>query len=343
MLVLNAVTRTTHRHAVLKEITMSVPSGGFVSVLGPTGSGKTSLLRAIMGLDLIDSGEIRFDENLLARPKENIIAPERRGFSLVFEKITLLPFMNAEENIVVGSRPTDESGRTRLEEILSLLRLDSLRERSVQNLSGGEQQLVALARSLFVKPRLLLLDEPFRNIDRPLRDRLIPALMEYLKERGVTVILVTHDRDEAFFFSQKIFLLRDGELVCGDTPYELYNNPKGDWDAQLLGECNLLPIEVAGDLLDFEPSGGHVKWIVVRPEHLEVYPDPPHNVTLKEIRFWGFYKTLEFQIKQDMNIMVKVAVDEEFVKDQGYSLRLKNRTFAKELSSRSGNTGSKKP
>jgi ABC-type Fe3+/spermidine/putrescine transport system ATPase subunit len=335
MLEVNVVTRTSGRSTVLSRISLTVHSGERVSILGPTGSGKTSLLRLIMGLDLMDRGDIRFEQQFLARPGENLVPPEQRGFSLVFEQTVLLPSLNVEENILIGSQPADESAQQRLEEILTLLSLNDLRGRSSLNLSGGERQRIALARSLFVQPRLLLLDEPFHNIDRPSRDRLIPGLKEYLEHRGTTVILVTHDRDQAFCFSQRIFLLRDGELIRADTPEQLYRHPAGDWDARLLGDCNLLPADVAARVLGYKPSRDDVKWILVRPEHLEVCSDPPHNATLQEVRFLGFYRTLAFQIQHDELVLVKVITDEEYVAGRLYQLRLKSEAAAEELTSRS--------
>jgi iron(III) transport system ATP-binding protein len=331
MLELTAIGRTSNGHAVLSGVSLKVSSGELVSILGSTGSGKTSLLRLIIGLDLLSSGEVRFENKLLARAGENLVSPELRGFSLVFEKTTLMPFLNVEDNILLGAGKKDESAKKNLGEISALLRLEDLRRQAVHGLSGGEQQCVALARSILVQPRLLLLDEPFRNIDRPWRDRLIPELKRYLRQRGVSAVLVTHDREEAFSFSQRIFLLCDGRLVRGDTPRELYRHPLGEWDARLLGECNILPMDIASQVLGFEPSRVDVKQVAVRPENIEISLEPPHNATLIETLFFGFYTTLVFQIQKEASISVRILAGKEFVAGSRYRLRLKSGSQIQEL------------
>jgi len=331
MLQIKEVTRAVDQHVVLADLSLELAAGELVSVLGPTGSGKTSLLRLVMGLDLPDLGELSFDGRPLTRGAHNLVPPEQRGFSMVFERTLLLPFLNVEQNILIGARPDQTDTRQRLDGVLALLDLSALRARAVHGLSGGEQQRVALARSLFTAPRLLLLDEPFRNIDRPARSALIAALRDHLRERGAAAILVTHDRDEAFSFSQRIFLLRAGRLVRGDVPEALYRHPASPWDAQLLGECNLFSAEVARALFGYEPRGAGVRQIAVRPEHLEVSAAAPHNATLEEQRFFGFYRSLAFRLQDEEPALVTVLADQRFEVGGSYQLRLKRAELVVEL------------
>lgn len=320
---LTSIGRSSGGRAVLSDVSLKVSNGELVSVLGSTGSGKTSLLRLIMGLDLPDTGEVRFENEVLARAGENVISAELRGFSLVFEKTVLLPFLDVEENILLGSNKKNERAQKDFSEICALLELEDLLPRDVPGLSGGEQQRIAVARSLVVRPKLLLLDEPFRNIDRPWRDRLIPGLKRYLKRRDMAAVLVTHDREEAFSFSERVFLLREGRLVRGGTPLALYREPTAEWDARLLGECNILSAETAAEALGFEPGAGDVKLVAVRPEQIEISSEPPPNATLVEELFFGFYSTLVFQLEGEALISVKAMAGEDLVVGARYRLRLR--------------------
>jgi len=343
MLDLEKISRSVGGYAVLSEISLSLQASERVAILGPTGSGKTSLLRLIMGLDAPDSGELRLDGQPLASARGNLVVPERRGFSLVFDQTLLLPHLDVAANILIGADRDDPRARARLQVLLGLLRLEALRSRSVASLSGGERQRVALARALLVQPRLLLLDEPFRNIDRIARDQLLPALQDHLTTEGIAAILVTHDRAEAFSFGQRILLLRDGRLVRGDSPERLYRHPTSSWDARLLGECNVLSTAIAQQVLGYQPRADDVEQVLIRPEHLEVRAEEPHNATLQESRYFGFYRSLTFRVQDDVPVQVKVLADEEYPLDQPYQLRLKDPALAGELPARSADAARAMP
>ncbi|MDJ0761508.1 MAG: ABC transporter ATP-binding protein [Myxococcota bacterium] len=325
MLELRSIGRTSDKQAVLTDVSLSVSPGELVSILGSTGSGKTSLLRLIMGLDLPNSGEVWFEDKVLARSGENLVPAEQRGFSLVFEKTVLMPFLNVADNILLGILKKDARAKQAFDEICVLLNLKHLLSRAAHSLSGGEQQRVALARSMLINPKLLLLDEPFRNIDKPWRDQLIPDLKHYLRQHGTAAVLVTHDREEAFSFSQRIFLLRQGRLVRGGDPKALYTRPAEEWDAQLLGECNIISLDTAAELWGIDPVQHGVKQVAVRPELIDVSSDHPLNATLVEKRYFGFYTTLVFQIEKESSVLVKVLAEEAFVIGERYRLGLKRK------------------
>lgn len=322
MLALDNVWRSVdQRQVLLKEVSLRLEKGELVSVLGPTGSGKTTLLRLIMGLDTPDRGSITFDDQALSRGSTTLVQAEDRGFSLVFEKTVLLPFMSVEENLKLGCG--DGVNGSQLQEVLDLLQLEPQARSTVEGMSAGEQQRLALARSLLVQPRLLMLDEPFRNIDRQWRDLFIPRFKRYLKQRHITTILVSHDRHEAFAFSDRIFLLQQGQLIRRGTPQQLYRRPLGPWDAQLLGDSNHLPMAVAQQL-GYQPQHPEKTHVLVRPEQLAVETEKTAegtNAELLEQRFAGFYQVLVFQVEQH-RVTAKQLGSEKFLVGESYALKL---------------------
>lgn len=336
MLRLTNIARQTEGGQILAEISMEVGAGEIVSILGPTASGKTSLLRLIMGLDTADSGEIRWGEVLLAEGGRNVVPAHRRDFSLVFQETALLPFLNVERNIRLGAQACAEGAEARLAEVVSLLRLGDLLPRPAARLSGGEQQRVAVARSLMTRPRLLLLDEPFSNLDRPFREELFPAFKAHLEAAGMAAVFVTHDREEAFFFSQRIFLLRAGRLLRAASPLALYRGPADEWEARILGDLNLLTCEQARAVFGYEPNSAATRAVLIRPEQIELVPHPPDHGTLRTgtlqtVAFHGFYQTLGLAPPSGPVIEIKALSDTVYEPGTAYGLRLKAATTVTEL------------
>ena len=223
----------------LAGVSFEVGQGEIVAVLGPSGCGKSTLLAIIAGLEAADRGVVRWNgENLAGIP------PHRRGFGLMFQDYALFPHRNVTENIAYGLRvqkmPPAEIER-RVQEMLELVNLTPLAHRDVHQLSGGEQQRVALARSLAPRPRLLMLDEPIGALDRTLRDRLLEDLRRILAHVRVTVLYVTHDQSEAFAVADRVILMADGRAVQVGTPEAVYRCPRNAWVARFLGMHNLLP------------------------------------------------------------------------------------------------------
>lgn len=216
---------------ILENVSLTVANGEVVGVLGPSGSGKSTLLRAIAGLVEPATGEIRWDGKSVTG-----VPPHRRDFGLMFQGYALFPHMTVAENVGFGLRMTGHKDIEReVEEALSWVGLEGFGPREVDSLSGGEQQRVALARTLAPRPRLVMLDEPLGALDRNLRQKLVIDTRVVLEERKVTGLVVTHDREEAVAMSDRLALMRAGTIVQTGRLDEILTNPADDWVASFLG------------------------------------------------------------------------------------------------------------
>lgn len=210
---------------ILRDASLEVRDGEIVGVLGPSGSGKSTLLRAIAGLVPIDSGDITWDGETITD-----IPTHERNFGLMFQGFALFPHLNVEENIGFGLKMT---GHHRISEevaeALDWVGLPEFQSRQIDGLSGGEKQRVALARTLAPKPQLVMLDEPLGSLDRNLRERLVVDTREILEQRGVTALVVTHDREEAVAMADRLAIMRQGTIVQTGRLEEILQNPADQW------------------------------------------------------------------------------------------------------------------
>lgn len=232
------VSKTYNHTLVLSSVTFDVREREIVALLGPSGCGKSTTLALIAGLEHADSGEILWNEESLRG-----IPPYERGFGLMFQDLALFPHLNVFENVAFGLRQqklNKEMIRHQVKETLALVNLPGYERRDVSTLSGGEQQRVALARSLAPRPRLLMLDEPLASLDRTLKERLVVELREILTKMNQTAIYVTHDQEEAFMIADRVVVMRKGQVEQIGTPQEVYANPQNPFIAQFLGMNNLL-------------------------------------------------------------------------------------------------------
>lgn len=224
---------------VLQDVSFSVDKGEIVCLLGPSGCGKTTLLRVIAGLEISDRGHIAFGSQRL-----DDVPAHRRGFGLMFQDYALFPHKDVASNVAFGMRMRDHRQSqidARVTEMLAWVGLEGYAERSVYDLSGGEQQRVALARSLAPGPDLLMLDEPLGSLDRALREELMNDLRTILRRVGVTVLYVTHDQEEAFSVADRVIIMDRGRIVQQGTPQMVYRRPASPWVARFLGLTNLIP------------------------------------------------------------------------------------------------------
>jgi iron(III) transport system ATP-binding protein len=229
---------------VVEGMDFQVARGDIVSLLGPSGCGKTTALRAIAGFEPVSAGRILIDGQVVSEPGR-ILAPELRHMGMVFQDYALFPHLTVADNIGFGLR--NVSGDARQATIAHLLQatgLQGLGERYPHELSGGQAQRVALARALAPKPLLLLMDEPFSNLDVELRERLSIEVRDILKAEGITGILVTHDQHEAFAVSDKVGVMHQGRVLQWDTPYNLYHEPEHRFVADFIGQGEFLLGEV---------------------------------------------------------------------------------------------------
>ena len=276
---LNALRKTYGPVAALDGVHLAIRRGSRTAIVGPSGSGKTTLLRLIAGFDVPDSGSILLDGRLLADGTAAEPA-YRRGIGVVMQDGALFPHLTIADNIGFGL-PRGESRRQRIVELLDTVGLDrSMLDRKPDQLSGGQQQRVAIARALAIRPRLMLLDEPFSALDTGLRAATRQAVAAMLESAGVTTILVTHDQAEALSFADQVAIMRDGKLVQAGTPEELYRRPVNAATAEFLGQAIILPAKISGGRArcslgeirvegpDFEGEDA----ILLRPEQIQLTP-----------------------------------------------------------------------
>jgi thiamine transport system ATP-binding protein len=218
------------------DVSVDVAAGEVLGILGPSGSGKSTLLRAVAGLERLEAGTVAWHgDDITALPVH------RRGFALMFQDGQLFPHRSVAQNIAYPLRLAGVAGRAeRVAGLLDLVGLGGFGDRRVTELSGGEQQRVALARSLAARPRLLLLDEPLSALDRELRERLAADLRGILVETGTTAVFVTHDQDEAFAVSDRVAVMMDGRLQQTGTPAEVWRHPASTAVARFLGYSTVL-------------------------------------------------------------------------------------------------------
>lgn len=245
VLLLSGIYKSFEEVQVLAGISFGILEGEILAILGPSGCGKSTLLSIIAGIEPPDDGQIFWDGSQI-----NNIPPHRRGFGLMFQDYMLFPHMNVFENVAFGlkmSRMESDAIQIRVIETLELVGLVGFGERDVSSLSGGEQQRVALARSLAPRPGLLMLDEPLGSVDRTLRERLMVDLRRILRQTQQTAIYVTHDQEEAFAIADRVVLMHQGKVEQSGKPEEIYRQPASIFVARFLGMTNLVEGEAVID------------------------------------------------------------------------------------------------
>jgi iron(III) transport system ATP-binding protein len=290
MIRLEGVSKRFGAVRAVEDATMAVTRGEFVALLGPSGCGKTTLLRLVAGFERPDAGRIDVAGRTVAG--STWLPPERRGVAMVFQDYALFPHLTVEENVAFG---LPRAGRARrVAEMLALVGLGALARRYPHELSGGQQQRVALARALAPEPAVVLLDEPWSNIDPLLRGAMRDELAAILRRAEATVVLVTHDREEAFSVADRIALMREGGIEQMGTAEELYYEPASRWSAEFVGATNVVRGRVVGGDVETPvgtlaargTDGSPTVDVLVRPELLQLVPDAagPGEVVAREFR-----------------------------------------------------------
>ncbi len=268
---------TPHANPAVDRVSLRVEAGELLALVGQSGSGKTTLLRLVSGLERPDAGEIRVGDEPVAGA-ETWVPPEKRNIGMVFQDGALFPHLTVEKNIRYGLRHLSKAACAgKIDSLLCLVGLDGFQKRYPHELSGGERQRLAVIRALAPEPKVVLLDEPFSNLDPALRRNLRGDIHRIIKELNTTAIMVTHDTDDALTVGDRVAVFKDGHIEQIGTSTEVYRNPVNGYCARLFGPANLLGNQ----------------WI--RPEQMELLPayaPETHPVVVREIRDAGRHREI---------------------------------------------------
>ena len=267
---------------IIKELDFSVKKGEFVSFIGESGSGKTTFLKCLAGLEKINSGKITLNNKIL-NDKDIFIKPHLRKIGFIFQDYPLFPHLNTLDNIKINLK---ESYYTNIDYFIDLMGLSNLLKRFPHELSGGEQQRVSIARALIREPDLLLMDEPFSNLDFAIKSKIQNEIYKILKKTNTTTILVTHDIKDTFDISDKLLVFKAGIVQQFDNPEEMYCNPANCYCAKMLGELNQIQIED--------------KEFYIRPEKIKIVKDSKYKVKVEKISFVGKEYKIEATLNDDL-------------------------------------------
>ena len=313
----------------VQDISLQVRRDEFLTLLGPSGGGKTTTLRLLAGFEKPSSGSIQIGGNIVA-DGSRFTPPERRKVGMVFQDYALFPHVNVADNIAFGLQGPKKEKARQVDRLLSLVGLAPFAARMPYELSGGQQQRVALARALAPNPDILLLDEPFSNLDTGLRAQVRTDVRRILLETDTTAIFVTHDQQEALSLSDQIAIIFEGKLVQVATPHALYNRPANARVAKFVGDANFLPAEAHGMTADsqlgevklFHPKNGRVQ-LMIRPEALAVgFDDDGKAATVLWREFYGHYQRLGLALADGTELIARTGVDRYFKRGDNVSASL---------------------
>jgi iron(III) transport system ATP-binding protein len=297
------------------QLDLDVEAGATCALLGPSGCGKTTTLRLLAGLEEPDAGSIEIDGEIVSTPQRSLPA-ERRQIGMVFQDYALFPHLDVAGNVGygLGRRPD----RERVAAMLATVGLEGIGRRHPHELSGGQQQRVALARALVAEPKVVLLDEPFSNLDAGLREKVREEAREILHAQGVTTVFVTHDQEEALSVADVVAVVNEGRIEQAGTPEEVYSRPASRWVAGFLGEIEILPGTAAngtiacelGDLPNREGLEGEVE-VLIRPESVAVGTIEPgdrgsgQTATVISRTFYGHDQMLRLELKSGQQVRAR--------------------------------------
>ena len=296
----------------LTNLNFSIENNSIISVLGPSGCGKTTLIRLIAGLEQIQKGEIFLEKSLVANKNLNV-PPEKRPISYVFQDFALFPHMTVLENVsfAAGSKPNKKQ---LIDQVIHLAKVENFLEKYPHSLSGGEQQRVALARSIAVQPKLLLLDEPFSDLDINLKREIIDDTLHLINSLESSAIVVTHNAEEAMFLSDAILVMEKGKLIQIGTPHDIYFKPSNLYVASLFGETNIFQSKVEdntcltplGRIKTSNLSNNQDVDVVVRPEAIKLNLEKspllnPNSGVVVDSKFLGNSAIIHMTVNDEKN------------------------------------------
>ena len=312
LLTVESITKRFADTPVVKDVSFTVYPGEIFALLGPSGCGKTTTLRIIAGFEQADAGTISMAERSLANDSV-YVPPESRGIGFVFQDYALFPHKNVLDNVAFGLRKVPKkTRRERALEVLDMVGMTDLHARLPHHLSGGEQQRVALARSIIARPKLLLLDEPFSSLDPGLRQTTRDEVRALLKSEGISAVLVTHAQEEALSFAERLAVMKDGTVEQIGTPEVVYRQPKTAYVADFLGQTNFVNAYVKDGIAETPFGRVAVEGTItgemllsIRPECLTMMSPDAGNGGMKDGRVVG-------QAFKGHDFTYRVEVDGEF-------------------------------
>ena len=313
------ITKDFDGQVVLKGIDLDIYENEFVTLLGPSGCGKTTLLRILGGFLEPTSGQVIFNGEDIAK-----LPPYKRELNTVFQKYALFPHLNVYDNIAFGlniKKMSKDVIEQKVMKMLKLIGLEGYEKRSVTAMSGGQQQRVAIARALVNEPQVLLLDEPLSALDKNLRKEMQYELKRIQQEVGITFIFVTHDQEEALTMSDKIVVMKDGEIHQVGSPEDIYNEPANKYVASFIGEGNILPAvmledkkvrfdDITFDCVDVGFKENEVVDIIIRPEDIDIVPIEQGKMTgtVESVLFKGVHYEIMVETVPGTHVTVNMHV-----------------------------------
>ncbi len=329
----------------LQDVSLRARSGSLTALLGPSGCGKTTLLRLVAGFDQPDGGTIRINGQSVAS-RDFTLPPEKRRVGMVFQEYALFQHMTVEQNIAFGLRGDQPEKTQRVAEMLALVGLPGYERRMPHELSGGQQQRVALARALAPQPAILLLDEPFSNLDTALRTQVRTEIKSILRTNGTTCIFVTHDQEEALSLADEVAIMLDGHIRQMAPPHQLYHHPVDQAVAAFVGESNFLPGHASGTTAECvlgqvplqQPASGPVE-LLIRPENLRLenlrlethQPAAANGAAQGQViwqEFYGHDQRIGIRLHNDLQLIARLGPLDYFEPHQPVTLSVERPVLA---------------
>jgi iron(III) transport system ATP-binding protein len=318
-------------------VDLDVRPGELLALLGPSGCGKTTTLRLLAGFERPDRGEIRLDGTTVAAPG-TFVPPERRRVGVVFQDFALFPHLSVADNLGYGIPRDKTRRRRRVAEMLELIGLADAADRHPHELSGGQQQRVALGRALAPEPALVLLDEPFSNLDAALRARMRAEVREILTRAGATAVFVTHDQEEALSLADRIAVMAAGRLLQVDAPGELYARPVDAFVASFVGDADVVSgrsdgfevVTAIGSMPVAEGSPSGAVDVVLRPESVRLWLDGSGIGVVRGIEYFGHDQLVEVEVAGATRVRARLGSERVLVPGDRVSVAVANEvlTFA---------------
>jgi iron(III) transport system ATP-binding protein len=323
---IHGLTRRFGTTTAVDTVDLAVEPGHTFALLGPSGCGKTTLLRLVAGFERADAGSIYINGRQVEGPGSHV-PPEKRRVGMVFQDYALFPHMSVGDNVAFGLR--GRHGKQRVAELLDIVGLTGLGDRMPHELSGGQQQRVALARTLASEPDVVLLDEPFSNLDPSLRQRLRLEVRGTLETLGITAIFVTHDQEEALSLSERLAIMMRGRIVQTGAPEDVYQHPATREIAEFLGDANFLPGDLDAGHVSFELGrvaaaadlSGPVE-VMVRPENLVLSAEDGLPVEVLSSEYFGHDQLVTVRLASGRSVKVRLLPGRALAHGQRLGLRL---------------------